>query len=207
MLTLGGIMMALFLSALDQTVVSTSMPRIVADLGGFDRFTWVTMAYLLASTSVLAGLSQSMTQIIVFRAVQGVGGGLIFANVFASVGDLFAPGDRGKAHGYISGVFGLSSVIGPTLGGFITDQLSWHWIFYVNIPLGIPIILLFIAFFPKLRLEKVSHRIDYLGMMALLLSVVPLMLGLSWGESSTPGPRRKWRDFWRSRLLWPGCSS
>ena len=186
-LTMGGLMLALFLASLDQTVVSTAMPRIIADLGGFDRFTWVTTAYLVASTttvpivgrlsdlygrkafflggiavflvgSVLAGVSQSMNQLIVFRAIQGIGGGSMMALSFTTVGDLFPPAERGKYQGIVAAVFGLSSVIGPTLGGFITDNLSWNWIFYVNVPLGLPVIGLFIRFFPNTRPERRSYR-------------------------------------------------
>ena len=187
---MGGLMLALFLASLDQTVVSTAMPRIIADLGGFDRFTWVTTAYLVASTttvpivgrlsdlygrkvfflsgivvflvgSVLAGVSQSMNQLIVFRAIQGIGGGSMMALSFTTVGDLFPPAERGKYQGVVAAVFGLSSVIGPTLGGFITDNLSWNWIFYVNVPLGLPVIALFIRFFPNTRPERRTVRLDY----------------------------------------------
>ena len=207
---MGGLMLALFLSSLDQTVVSTAMPRIIADLGGFDRFTWVTTAYLVASTttvpivgrlsdlygrkvfflsgivvflvgSVLAGVSQSMNQLIVFRAIQGIGGGSMMALSFTTVGDLFPPAERGKYQGVVAAVFGLSSVIGPTLGGFITDNLSWNWIFYVNVPLGLPVIALFIRFFPNTRPERRTYRLDYAGMALLVLVVVPLLLGLSLG--------------------------
>ena len=209
-LTMGGLMLALFLASLDQTVVSTAMPRIIADLGGFDRFTWVTTAYLVASTttvpivgrlsdlygrkvfflsgivvflvgSVLAGVSQSMNQLIVFRAIQGIGGGSMMALSFTTVGDLFPPAERGKYQGVVAAVFGLSSVIGPTLGGFITDNLSWNWIFYVNVPLGLPVIALFIRFFPNTRPERRTVRLDYAGMALLVLVIVPLLIGLSLG--------------------------
>ncbi len=212
---MGGIMLAMFLSALDQTVVGTAMPRIIADLGGFDRYTWVTTAYLVASTSVLpivgrltdiygrkwffvaaiaifllgsvlAGLSQSMNQLIAFRALQGLGGGSIMAISFVSVGDLFPPGERGKSQGYLAAVFALSSILGPTVGGLITDQLSWNWIFYINLPLGIPVIVLFAAYFPQVKIPKVSHRLDYLGVVTLILAVAPLMLALSWGGVQYP---------------------
>ena len=210
MLTMGGVMLALFLSSLDQTIVATAMPRIVADLQGFDRYTLVTTAYLVASTtvvpvvgrltdlygrkgfyiaglviflvgSVLSGFSQSMTQLIVFRAVQGFGGGMIMANSFIVIADLFPQSERGKYMGLISGVFGLSSVIGPTLGGFVTDSLSWHWIFFINIPLGVPVILLFVKFFPNLGATGRRPNLDYLGVCTLVLGVVPLLLALSWG--------------------------
>ena len=209
-LTMGGLMLAIFLASLDQTVVSTAMPRIIADLGGFDRFTWVTTAYLVASTttvpivgrlsdlygrkvfflggitvflagSVLAGVSQTMDQLIAFRAIQGIGGGSMMALSFTTVGDLFPPAERGKYQGIVAAVFGLSSIIGPTLGGFITDNLSWNWIFYVNVPLGLPVIALFVRFFPNTRPEKRSYRLDYAGMALLVLVVVPLLIGLSLG--------------------------
>ena len=201
-------MLAMFLASLDQTIVSTAMPRIVADLGGFDRFTWVTTAYLVASTtvvpivgrlsdlygrkafflggiciflvgSVLAGLSQSMNQLIAFRAIQGIGGGCIMAMSLTTVGDLFSPAERGKYQGVVAGVFGLSSIIGPTLGGFITDSLSWNWVFYVNLPLGLPVVALFIRFFPNIRPVGRMHRLDYAGMALLALIVIPLLIGLS----------------------------
>ena len=207
--TMAGVMLAMFLAALDQTVVGTAMPRIVADLGGFSQYTWLTTAYIAASTSVvpivgrltdlfgrkwfyvagiavfltgsvLSGMSQSINQLIVFRAVQGVGGGVIFASSFVAIGDLFPPQDRGKYQGLISAVFGLSSVIGPTLGGVITDALSWRWIFYINVPLGVPVVGLFALFFPSVRPDSSHRQVDYLGMAALILAVVPLVLGLSW---------------------------
>lgn len=209
-LTMAGVMLAMFLASIDQTVVSTAMPRIIADLGGFDRYTWVTTAYLVTATpmipivgrltdmygrkwfyvvgiivfllaSVLSGTSQTLTQLIIFRALQGIGGGIMMASAFIVVGDLFPPAERGKYQGLITAVFGLSSVVGPTLGGFLTDNLSWHWIFYINLPLGIPAVFLFIRFFPHVRPAMVKHRIDILGLTLLVLFVVPLMLGLSWG--------------------------
>jgi EmrB/QacA subfamily drug resistance transporter len=191
------------------------MPRIIASLGGFDRYTWVTTAYLVASTavvpivgrltdmygrkwffiagigifltaSVLAGLSQSMDQLIASRALQGLGGGIMMANAFVAIGDLFPMAERGKWGGLVSAAFGLSSIIGPTLGGFITDNLSWHWVFFINLPLGIPALALFILFFPHLRPAARAHRLDYLGVMTLLLAVVPLLIGLSWGGVEYP---------------------
>ena len=211
LVTLGGVMLAMFLGSLDQTVVGTAMPRIIADLGGFDRYTWVTTAYLMTSTSVmpivgrltdiygrkrfyiagivifllgsaLAGLSQTLNQLILFRAFQGIGGGIMIANAFIVVGDLFPPSERGKYQGLITAVFGLSSIVGPILGGFITDNLSWHWIFYVNLPLGIPVIAAFIRYFPNIRPARTKHRLDYLGMTVLIACVACLILGLSWGN-------------------------
>ena len=209
-ITFGGVLVAMFLSSLDQTVVGTAMPRIVSDLGGFSHYTWVATAYTIASAvaipitgklidmygrkrfylsgliifvsaSLLCGLSNTMAQIVVFRGVQGLGAGIMMANAFTVVGDLFPPAERGKYQGLMSGTFGLSSIIGPTLGGHITDALSWHWVFFINIPLGLVLILLFIFFFPDLRPQNRKHTIDYLGLVTFVLMVVPAMLALSWG--------------------------
>ena len=214
-LTFAGVMLAMFLSSLDQTVVGTAMPRIISDLGGFSHYTWVTTAYIIASAvtipitgkmidmygrkkfyigglvlfilaSALCGLSNSMTQIILFRGIQGIGAGIMMANAFTTIGDLFPPAERGKYQGYMSGLFGLSSIIGPTLGGFITDTLSWHWVFFVNVPLGVLVIFLFIFFFPSIKPDNLKHKIDYPGLLALVLAVVPAMLALSWGGVEYP---------------------
>ena len=201
-------MTGLFLAALDQTVVSTAMPRIIADLGGFDRYTWVTTAYIVASTitvpvvgrlsdifgrkifymlglvmflvgSFAAGTSGSMNQLIAFRAFQGMGGGVLLSLAFVIVGDLFAPAERGKIQGVVAAVFGLSSVIGPTLGGFLTDTLTWNWVFYINLPIGIPLILLMARFFPRVEPDAMDRTIDVWGIATLVVAVVPLMLALS----------------------------
>lgn len=214
-ITFVGVMLAMFLGSLDQTVVGTAMPRIIVDLGGFSHYTWVTTAYLVTSTiavpitgklidmygrkflyivglvvfmmsSLLCGLSNTMAQIIVWRAIQGIGAGIMMANAFTVIGDLFTPAERGKYQGLISANFGLSSIIGPWLGGFITDTISWHWVFFVNIPLAVLIIILFMFFFPNLRPVRHSHQVDYLGAATLILAVVPLMLALSWGGVDYP---------------------
>ena len=208
---MAGVMLGIFLASLDQTIVGTATPRIVADLGGFDRFTWITSAYIVASTTVvpivgrlsdlygrkvfyvaavvvfligsaLAGLSQTMNQLILFRAIQGLGGGSLMALAFVAVGDLFPPADRGKYQGFVAGVFGMSSVIGPTLGGFITDTLSWNWIFYINMPLGLPILFLLVRFFPNTKPAPVSRQLDFAGMAALVVAIVSLLLALSWAD-------------------------
>lgn len=214
-ITMAGVMLAMFLSSLDQTVVGTAMPRIITDLGGFTHYTWVTTAYIVTSTvvvpitgkltdmygrkwfytagiaifivgSLLSGISQTMTQLIISRGFQGIGAGVMMANAFTVIGDLFPPAERGKYQGFIAGVFGLSSIIGPTLGGFITDNLSWHWVFLVNIPLGVLIIVLFIFFFPNIRPDNLKHQVDYPGVATLILAVVPTMLALSWGGVEYP---------------------
>jgi EmrB/QacA subfamily drug resistance transporter len=208
--TLTGVMLAMFLSSLDQTVVGTAMPRIIVDLGGFSQYTWVTTAYIITSAvavpitgklvdmygrknfyiaglaifilfSLACSLSNSMTQIIIFRGGQGIGAGVMMANAFTVVGDLFPPAERGKYQGYMSGIFGLSSIIGPTLGGFLTDSLSWHWVFIINIPLGLLVIILFIKFFPSLRPDNLQHSVDYPGVAVLILTVVPLLIALTSG--------------------------
>lgn len=206
---MAGVMLALFLASLDQTIVGTAMPRIITDLGGFTHYTSVVTAYLVAATvtvliagklsdlygrkwlltigisifvigSILCGLSQTMAQLIIFRGLQGIGAGAMMGISFIIIGDLFPPNERGKYGGFLTGVFGISSVIGPTLGGFITDSLSWRWVFFVNVPLGILIILLFIFFFPHLRPDIKKPEIDYPGIVTLTLAVVSLMLALSW---------------------------
>ena len=214
-ITMAGVMLAMFLGSLDQTIVGTAMPQIIADLGGFTHYTWLTSAYVIASTitvpitgkltdmygrkwfyvaglsifilgSLLCGISQTMTQIILFRGFQGIGAGVMMANAFIVVGDLFPPSERGKYQGLVAGVFGISSIIGPTLGGFLTDNLSWNWVFFVNIPLGIIVIGLFIFFFPDIRPDKRKHRIDFAGLLTLILAVVPMMLALTWAGVDYP---------------------
>jgi EmrB/QacA subfamily drug resistance transporter len=215
MITLVGVMLAMFLSSLDQTIVGTAMPRIITDLGGFTQYTWVTTAYIIASTitvpivgkltdmygrkwfyvaglsifmvgSLLCGLSQTMTQIIIFRGLQGIGAGVMMANAFIVIGDLFPPSERGKYQGLMAGIFGLSSIIGPTLGGFITDALSWHWVFFVNIPFGVLIIGLFVFFFPNFRPGDKKPKIDFEGVVLLILAVMPMMLALTWAGVEYP---------------------
>lgn len=207
--TFAGVMLAMFLGALYQTIIGTAMPRIIADLGGFSQYAWVTSSYIITSAvavpitgklmdmygrkpfyvaglvifvlmSLACGFSSTMTQIIVFRAIQGIGAGIMMAGAFTTIADLFPPAERGKYQGYISGIFGISSVVGPTIGGFLTDSLSWHWVFFFNVPLGVLIIALFIKFFPNLKPDNAKHSIDYLGLSTLILTVVPAMLALSW---------------------------
>ena len=210
LLALTGVMLAMLLAALSQTIVATAMPRIITDLGGFDRYTWASTAYLVASAvavpivgrlsdlygrriffllgitvfvigSVPTGLSQTMTQLIAFRAIQGIGGGIIMTTSLVAIADLFPPEERGKFQGLIALVYGMASVVGPTLGGLITDNLSWNWIFLFNVPAGIPVLLLIARTFPRTRPEAEKRSPDYPGMATLILAVVPILLALSWG--------------------------
>lgn len=205
-----GVMLAMFLSALDQTIVATAMPRIVQELHGLEHLSWVFTAYMLASTivvpiygklsdlygrkyfilgaigifllgSILSGLSQTMTQLIMFRAIQGIGGGAIMANAFATIGDLFPPAERGKWQGLFGAVFGLSSVIGPTLGGWLTDNASWRWNFFINIPIGILALLVIGFLMPRIVPTIKDKSIDYGGAALLTLGLVSLLLGFVWG--------------------------
>ncbi len=207
-LATAGTMLALLLAALDQTIVGTAIPRIVADLNGLDRLAWVTTAYLVTSTtmtpiagklgdlfgrkpfllagmigfvatSALCGLSQDMTQLIVFRGLQGVFGGVLFATVFTVIGDLFPPSQRARLQGVFGAVFGLSSVIGPTTGGFITDHWSWRWVFEVNIPVGIVAVAVVTAGLPYVRSKASWRDIDFWGALTLAGGVVPMLIALS----------------------------
>ena len=207
-LATAGTMLALLLAALDQTIVGTAIPRIVADLNGLDRLAWVTTAYLVTSTtmtpiagklgdlfgrkpfmllgmvgfvvtSALCGLSQDMTQLIVFRGIQGIFGGVLFATVFTVIGDLFPPDQRGRLAGLFGAVFGLSSIIGPTTGGFITDHWSWRWVFMVNIPVGIIAVLVVLVGLPYVRSKASWRDIDFWGAITLAAGIVPLLIALS----------------------------
>jgi EmrB/QacA subfamily drug resistance transporter len=219
--TLAGVLLAMFLASLDQTIIGTAMPRIIADLGGFSHYTWVSSAYIIASavvmpitgrltdmygrkafyiaglaifliSSIACGLSFTMTQLIISRAAKGLGAGMMMATGFAVIGDLFAPAERGRYIGLGSGVFALSSIIGPTLGGFITDTFSWHWVFFINIPFCAAMIVLFLMYFPALRPQLRKHRVDVAGILALVLAIAPAMLALSWGGGD---------DGWRSGFI------
>ena len=209
LLAVAGLMLALFLVALDQTVVGTALPKIIAELEGFDKYAWVTTAYLLASTSMipvigklgdiygrkwfivsgivvflvgstLCGAAWGMIELVIFRGIQGLGAGMIFANIFTSVADVFPdPARRAKYQGVFFGVFALSSVVGPTLGGWITDNLDWRWIFYINVPLGI-FSLFALPFVLPQSGQRRRVKIDYLGAATITASVVALLLSLSW---------------------------
>ncbi|HXN05295.1 MAG TPA: MDR family MFS transporter [Candidatus Acidoferrum sp.] len=203
-----GTMLALLLAALDQTIVGTAMPRIVAELNGLNYYTWVITAYLVASTimvpiagklgdlfgrkpfllagmigfvvaSALCGQSHGMLELVVFRTIQGIFGGMLFATVFAVIGDLFPPSQRARLAGLFGAVFGLSSIVGPTAGGYITDTWGWRWVFYVNLPVGVIAVLLVLATMPFVRSSASIRDIDFKGAVALIAGLVPLMIALS----------------------------
>ena len=207
-LATAGTMLALLLAALDQTIVGTAIPRIVADLNGLDRLAWVTTAYLVTSTTVtpiagklgdlfgrkpfllagmigfvvasaFCGLAQDMTQLIVARGIQGIFGGVLFATVFTVIGDLFPPAQRARAQGLFGAVFGLASVVGPTAGGFITDHWSWRWVFEVNIPVGIVAVAVVTAGLPYVKSKASWRDIDFWGAFTLAAGIVPLLIALT----------------------------
>ena len=205
-----GVMLALFLAALDQTIVATALPRIVQEFHGLQHLSWVVASYLLASTvvvpiygklsdlygrkpfilsaivlflvgSVLSGISRNLSQLVFFRAIQGLGAGAIFANAFAVVGDLYPPAERGRWQGLLGGVFGLSSIVGPTLGGWLTDTASWRWNFFINIPVGIVAFAAVGSLLPHIEPDRKGRSIDYAGALLLTVALVSLLLGLIWG--------------------------
>ncbi len=210
----GALMLAMFLAALDQTIVSTALPTIVSDLGGLEHLSWVVTAYLLASTastplwgklgdmygrkgvfqaciviflvgSALCGLAQNMPELILFRALQGIGGGGMMVLTQAIVGDVVPPRDRGRYQGFFGAVFGVTSVGGPLLGGLFVDHLSWRWVFYINLPIGI-VALLVISSVLHLPRSHLRHKIDYLGTLVLAGIATSLVLMTSLGGVSYP---------------------
>jgi EmrB/QacA subfamily drug resistance transporter len=203
-----GVMAGMFLAALDQSIVGVALPRIVSELGGLDHLSWVVTAYLLTSTattplwgkvsdlygrrivfqaaiavfiigSALCGASQDLTQLIIFRAIQGIGGGGLFAIAFAIIGDIIPARERGRYQGYFGAVFGVSSLAGPLLGGWFTDGPGWRWIFYINVPIGIAALVI-TSMNLKLPSVRREHRIDYAGAATIVGAVTSLLLYLNW---------------------------
>lgn len=214
MVIIGALMVAMLLAALDQTIVGTALPKIASDLHGLSKYSWVATAYLLTSAvatplygkisdmfgrkkifqsaivifllgSILCGVAQTMNQLIVFRGLQGIGAGGIMVLVMAIIGDLVPPRQRGRYQGYFGAVFAVSSVIGPLLGGFFTDQLSWRWVFYINLPIG-AIALTAIAARLQLPVHRAEHKVDFAGAGLLSVSVVSLLLATVWGGVDYP---------------------
>ena len=209
-----GLMLALALASLDQNIVGVALPQIVSELGGLHHLSWVVTSFLVTSTattplygklsdmygrkplfiiaivifligSCLCGLSRSMTELVVFRGIQGMGAGGLMVLAQTTIADLVAPRERGRYQGLFGAVFAFSSVAGPLLGGFITSALSWRWIFYVNVPVGIPALAM-IAFGFHRPHHKVQHRIDYAAVALLSSATVALLLVLSWGGVQYP---------------------
>jgi EmrB/QacA subfamily drug resistance transporter len=214
LIILPGLLLAIMLAMLDQLVVSTALPRIVGDLGGVTHLSWVVTAYVLASTvttplygklgdqygrkrllmfaivlfligSALAGLSQTMDQLIAFRALQGLGAGGLLVGAIATIGDLVSPRERGQYMGYIMAAMTLAMVAGPLVGGYITDTLSWRWIFYINMPIG-GAALIYLALTLHVPLHKLKHKIDYLGAALLTVAASSLVLLTTWGGTQYP---------------------
>jgi MFS family permease len=215
LLTFGGLLLAMLLASLDQTIVATALPTIVGDLGGLDQLSWVVTAYLLGATvtmplwgrasdlygrkalfvaaiavfltgSALSGAAQSLGQLIGFRALQGVGAGGLMTLAMAIVGEIVSPRERGRYQGYIQMVFVVASVAGPLLGGFFADEASWRWVFYVNLPIG-AIALAIITTQLDLPKRHERHRIDYLGAALLAGALTAILLATTWG-----GDRYAW---------------
>ncbi|MFJ4852464.1 DHA2 family efflux MFS transporter permease subunit [Streptomyces sp. NPDC088730] len=214
LVAIGALLLGMLLAALDQTIVSTALPTIVSDLGGLEHLSWVVTAYLLASTaatplwgklgdqygrkrlfqiaivifligSALCGIAQNMPQLIGFRALQGLGGGGLIVLSMAIVGDIVPPRERGKYQGLFGAVFGMTSVLGPLLGGFFTEQLSWRWVFYINLPIGV-IALAVIAAVLHIPVRRTKHTIDYLGTFLIASVATCLVLVASLGGSTWP---------------------
>lgn len=211
----GAVMLAMLLGALDQTIVSTALPTIVGELNGLEHLSWVVTAYMLAATigmpiygkagdlfgrkhvfqfaivvfllgSVLCGIAQDMTQLIAFRALQGIGGGGLMISAQAVIADIVSPRERGRYIGVIGGVFGLASVAGPILGGFFTDHLDWRWIFYINLPLGALALVVIALVLPRSPRREHKPRLDYFGTLLLAAASTCLVLCTSWGGVEYP---------------------
>jgi len=216
------VMASLFLVALDQTIIATALGKIVEQFNAFDSLSWIITAYLVTTTitvpiagklsdlfgrrtmlligvavftigSLLSGLSGNITQLILWRALQGIGGGIITANAFTIVGDLFAARERGKWQGLIGAVFGLSSVVGPLLGGWLTDGqhvlnlvTNWRWTFFINVPVGIAAFILIFTYSPAFR-HALKHKIDYLGAGVLALGLATLIFAVDNTETIFAG--------------------
>ena len=202
------VMISVLLAALDSTIVGTAMPRIIGELHGMERYSWPFTAYMLFSTlaivvfgklsdlygrkriflfgilfflfsSALCGLSRSMLQLIVFRGLQGIGGGVIVSSAFIIIADLFSPRERGKYMGLVASMFGLASLLGPSAGGLITDHLSWRWVFYVNLPLGGIAFIVIVLLLPYLPPVAKGRRVDYGGAFFFLSTLLPLFLAFT----------------------------
>ena len=227
LVVMGGLMVGMFLSALDQSIVGTALPRITSDLGGLDKLSWVVTAYMLSATastplwgkisdlygrkllfqiaivtflvgSLLAGMSQNIEQLIGFRAIQGLGGGGLMALAMATIGDVIPPRERGRYQGYFAAVFGTSSVLGPVLGGWFADGPGWQWIFFMNIPIGLVALVVTSAALKMPHVRR-NHSIDYLGAAVVVASVSSILLYTAWA-----GPDHGWTSSLGLTLLVAG---
>ena len=203
-----GVGLALFLAALDQTIVGTALPRIVAELNGIEYYAWVVTAYMVASTtltpiagklgdlfgrkpfllagmigfvaaSALCGQAQNMTELVAFRGVQGIFGGVLFASVFATLADLFPPAVRAKMQGIFGGIFGLASIVGPVIGGYLTDNVGWRWVFYVNVPVGALAVAVVVLTLPRTKHSSSWRDVDFVGAVLLAVAIVPMLIAFS----------------------------
>ena len=220
-------LLALFIVALDQTVVGVALPQIVTDLKGNELYTWSITIYLLTATisgpiygklsdlfgrrpifiwalvlfiaaSVAAGFSQAMWQFILFRGLQGLAGGAVFPLAFAVLADLYTPAERGKYSGYFGAVFGLSSILGPAIGGILTDNLSWHWIFFINVPIGLVSLAVVYRLLPAIKHPESARNIDYVGAALFTAAIAPFLVGLTNRQAAD------WTDPWVGGLMLVG---
>jgi len=212
---IAGLMLGMFLAALDQTIVATALPRMAADLQGVSHLSWVVSAYLLTSTAVtpiygklsdlygrklmlqiaislfvltslLCGLADTMVQLIVFRALQGLGGGGLLAMAHATIADVISPRERGRYQGYIASVFAAASVVGPVLGGLFVDHLTWRWVFWINLPIGIGALIASQITLKRLAAKRLRHKIDYLGAILIVSAVCCVLLVTTMGGEEVP---------------------
>ncbi|MCF6093592.1 MFS transporter [Microaerobacter geothermalis] len=214
---MGAIVASMLFASLNQTIIGTALPRIVAELGGMDYYSWLFTIYMLTSSitvilvgklsdmygrrpfmlvglfifilgSFLSGTSQTIFQLILYRGIQGLGAGMIMSTSFTAIGDLFSAKERGKWQGVMGAVFGLSSIIGPAFGGYIVDYWNWEWVFWVNLPIGILAFILILKLFPKTSGEK--GVVDYWGSTFLVITLVPILLAFSWA-----GTKYDWNSY------------
>jgi len=210
-IALAAVMVTMFFSALDQTIVATAMPTIIGDLKGFDIYAWVFTAYMITAAitvplygklsdiygrkpfyifglsvfiigSALSGQAHSMLELILSRGLQGIGGGAMMSMPRATIGDIFNPKERGKWMGLIMSVFGVASIIGPFLGGWITDHWNWRWVFYINLPVALIALIAVYYALPNVR-SKTKHHIDWWGSFFMMLGLIPILLAFTWAGS------------------------